>query len=357
MTKVLFLLLLLLVYYISAMYESPALMVLFLVQLFLIVIMFILSVYFKRSLTVSFAEKIVWTEMGRPFSYQFHVENRGRLPVSRLTVKFRIEQPGKKSAKKAKLCGNGQCGESFLSGSAVLEHCGISAFRAYRLRVFDYLSLFSRRKKLDSAMEAVVFPRPYKMRIETGGMSSDREILRQQTAFIPGTDYGEIRQIREYRDGDSVRHIHWNQTARSEQIWVKEYAEETESKVSLFLDLTAEQRSPDDRDAFCALLYGLLSGILPGVSSVQVFWQDRKNGGLVEMEVRDEEQCRELFLRFYRTGELFERGGGEASEFSLPAKDAMRLTGDLRWFVGDRLLFHFSKENLEPEMTGQIFSV
>lgn len=44
------------------------------------------------------------------------------------------------------------------------------------------------------------------------------------------------------------------------------------------------------------------------------------------MEVRDEEQCRELFLRFYRTGELFERGGGDASEFSLPAKDAMRLT-------------------------------
>lgn len=75
------------------------------------------------------------------------------------------------------------------------------------------------------------------------------------------------------------------------------------------------------------------------------------------MEVRDEEQCRELFLRFYRTGELFERGGGDASEFSSPAKDAMRLTGDLRWFVGDRLLFHFSKENLEPEMTGQIFSV
>lgn len=57
MTKFAFLALLFCIYYIAGMYESPALMVLFLTQLLLLPVMFLLSVYLKRHLTVSLQKK------------------------------------------------------------------------------------------------------------------------------------------------------------------------------------------------------------------------------------------------------------------------------------------------------------
>lgn len=62
MKKFAFLALLLLLYYIAGMYGSPALMVLFLTQLFLMAVMFLLSFYLRRHLSVSFAEKMVSAE-------------------------------------------------------------------------------------------------------------------------------------------------------------------------------------------------------------------------------------------------------------------------------------------------------
>ena len=52
MRKSVFLALLIFIYYIAGMYENPALMVLFLTQLFLIPVMFILSRYLKKHLSV-----------------------------------------------------------------------------------------------------------------------------------------------------------------------------------------------------------------------------------------------------------------------------------------------------------------
>ena len=90
MRKSVFLALLIFIYYIAGMYENPALMVLFLTQLFLIPVMFILSRYLKKHLSVSVEEKTVFAEKDRPFTWTLKAENRGRLPVTRFALRFQI---------------------------------------------------------------------------------------------------------------------------------------------------------------------------------------------------------------------------------------------------------------------------
>ena len=83
MRKSVFLALLIFIYYIAGMYENPALMVLFLTQLFLIPVMFILSRYLKKHLSVSVEEKTVFAEKDRPFCRKgpsFHLDAEGRKP-------------------------------------------------------------------------------------------------------------------------------------------------------------------------------------------------------------------------------------------------------------------------------------
>ena len=135
--------------------------------------------------------------------------------------------------------------------------------------------------------------------------------IRSAFPFLPGNNYEEVRQIREYRDGDSVRHIYWNQTARRDSLWVKEYEEETKGRA--------------------VLLYG--------------------------MEIREEDQCRELLCVLYRA---LETDGGKESVYAAEPPDlqgAMRLTLDLVWFKGEDLIFRFSEENLGQELSRQNFEL
>jgi uncharacterized protein (DUF58 family) len=48
-----------------------------------------------------------------------------------------------------------------------------------------------------------------------------------------GTD---VRDVREYEDGDDVRHIDWNVTARMDEMYVRRYAEDRELTAWLLLD-------------------------------------------------------------------------------------------------------------------------
>src|SRR3954467_3257266 len=48
-----------------------------------------------------------------------------------------------------------------------------------------------------------------------------------------GTDF---RDVREYESGDDVRHIDWNVTARMDEMYVRQYAEDRELTAWLLLD-------------------------------------------------------------------------------------------------------------------------
>ena len=361
MTRFAFLALLFCIYYIAGMYGSPALMVLFLTQLLLLPVMFLLSVYLKRHFTAEFSEKTVYAEKGIPFTWRLQTENSGRLPVSRFLVRIRIDRTGRRAWERKKVRGNSDCGRQTITLRDVPEHCGIERFHAEKLKVYDYLSLFSRTEKMDDEMRVIVFPGKYDMRIEAASAADGGENLYQHDPFLPGNDHDEVRQIREYRDGDSIRHIHWNQTARSGQLWVKEYEEEKTGSVGIFLDLQGKENpSASDMDAFYTLLWSLIFGLMKSVSSVRVCWRSEEQGRVCGMEVRDEQQCRKLFAVLYRAAEGPEAEGREADEplgeYRILPGD-MRLTQDLEWLLGEKLICRFSKDTLEEELRDKVFRI
>lgn len=352
MKKFAFLALLFFIYYIAGMYQNPALMVLFLTQLHLMAVMFILSVYLNRHLRADFADRLVWAEIDRPFTWKLRTQNSGRLPVSRFVMKFTISQKENEQVRKRKVSGSSDCGEESLVFEEIVGHCGILTFQALSLNVFDYLALFSRKQEMQGEMEVAVFPRKYETQIEMESVSAGAEEQHRHSSLLMGNNsYEEIRQIREYRDGDPIRHIHWNQTARTDQMWVKEYEEETRGPVRLFLDPGGEEmQHPDGADRFYTLLYALLSGLLQTVPSVRVFWKEKEKTWISVMEVNEEQQCRELLFLLYQTMDIHQR-----TDQKPPG--AMRLTGGLSWYAGDRLIFRFSKEKLLEELTQRTFRI
>lgn len=365
MMKFAFLLLLFLVYYIAGMYESPALMVVFLTQLLLMGTMLFLSFYLKKHLKVFFTKNVVWAERDRDFQWKLGTDNSGKLPVGKFVLEFKIFRQGEKSGKRKKVKANCDPGVHGLILEDRIRHCGIYEYRMDRLRVFDYLSLFSGKTKPGGEMEVVVFPSKYRMKIETETAFEGSGQEYRQDSFFPGSGYDEIRQIREYRDGDSIRHIHWNQTARTGQLWVKEYEEETKGQARLFLDLHAGENAPaPDEDDFYTLLYALVTGLLWTLPSVLVSWRKKESLGITEVEVQDDIQCRNLICLLYQTLDLCgderenrDKEENRSGEGAVSSGQVMRLTPDLSWYKGNRLIFRFSGENLEEELADRSFRI
>ena len=113
-----------------------------------------------------------------------------------------------------------------------------------QLKVYDYLALFSASRKICQELTVAAFPNSQPMRMEypEALWRADTD-SREQVVNGRGDGTGEIRQLREYRPEDSWRHIHWNQSARTGRLWIKEYEEETNGMAVLGLEMQKEHRN------------------------------------------------------------------------------------------------------------------
>ena len=93
----------------------------------------------------------------------------------------------------------------------------------------------------------------------------------EERRLILGSGGEEIRQLREYAAGDPYRLIHWNQTARTDVLWVKEYEPESERSVVIYLDFFRSLSKQDiPLDAFWEILRAFLEGMLAAEIFIQV---------------------------------------------------------------------------------------
>ena len=325
MKKAGLLILILLTAYIGGIYEDPALMALAVAELLLAVVMWLLAGYMAGRLELQIPAARILAVRGQTFQCRVTVKSRGILPVSRFVVRIgsRYEGGGRREDKK--VYGGAMPGESRLWVEERADHCGIRTFQAEEIRV----------------------------RLEEAGAGRGGEMSRQSRAS--GSAYDEIRRIREYRPGDLQRHIHWNQTARSGQLWVKEYEEEQRRRAVLCLDVTGRAE-----DGFCLLL----SALLRVCSGVSVFWYDEGEvggkGRCVRWEMTDESGRPALFEKLYRTrwpeesrrGTRIEQVAGSVREAGAvsSAEDILTLDSNLALSRGRRLVRRFSSERLEEEM-------
>lgn len=58
-------------------------------------------------------------------------------------------------------------------------------------------------------------------------------------------NYSHITDLREYRDGDSTKRIHWKQSAKHDRVIVKNFAQEGDASLNIFLDMNREAYRED----------------------------------------------------------------------------------------------------------------
>jgi uncharacterized protein (DUF58 family) len=108
---------------------------------------------------------------------------------------------------------------------------GLYRFTGFRVGTKFPFGLFRKSRDVDVAKDLIVYPQIHPITVPSprahyAGNDTARQIGRR----------GEFFGLREYRDGDDRRDIHWRSTARTGRALVREYEDESQKRALILLD-------------------------------------------------------------------------------------------------------------------------
>ena len=137
---------------------------------------------------------------------------------------------------------------------------GVLRFERCRLLRPDPLGLVNASTGIDLPGELVVLPRCYPMpplalpgarRLQRGGVALSHDV----------GDSQEFIQLRDYRPGDPLRHIHWPSFAKAGKPVVKEFQDEYFTRYALVLDTFGDAGSDVEFEAAVSVAASFVSGL------------------------------------------------------------------------------------------------
>ncbi len=198
----------------------------------LIVMGWLWAYYSVRGFTVQREARVMRQQVGQIFEERFKVANR--FPFVRLWLEVRDDSqlPGKSGSRVISLIGPRQQ-RSYIAYT-MLNRRGSFELGPTQLVSGDPFGLFQNVKSVPSTGNLVVLPYIVEMTQfpSPGGMFPGGRAIRRKAAEVTPHAAG----VRDYAPGDALRRIHWPTSARRDRLMTKEFDQDPQADVWIFLD-------------------------------------------------------------------------------------------------------------------------
>ena len=364
MKKIIAFLLLAITWYFAGVNRQPALMTAFVCFAIALAAGFILPRVMKHFLHPELPVKMSVAFKETETEFSIISENRTVFPINRykltLGMKYRFQDKYTVRKLNGSVAGRSTGQEASAAFYFSAPYSGLMDISLRRLRVYDYLSVFSSSRKLSGKTgEIIVMPYPKEMKLimPSFGAYSHLSYI-DSSSDVKGEDLSEIRVIREYQHGDLTRHIHRNYSARTQKLWVKEYQKENDFIFDLLLDSSAlPAPGTDDLDAFYELVMSVLWSIMGFSAVVNVKWFDKTRGGLTETLISSRTEVEPLMTQLLRTDIRCTPKDISGEEIREGMKKGMVVNTRLEWFFRDDRIYSFHKESIQAEIRDMSFDL
>lgn len=142
----------------------------------------------------------------------------------------------------------------------------------------DAFGLYSLKRRINSPTELLIYPDPKKL--SSFRISASREAGDLIINNLNFRDRSRIDFLREFRDGDSLKTVHWRQSASKESIIVKEFEKRGDANAAIFIDNSKKVLSRDvDRrleDLEVDIALGIIGHCLDNGVKVTLIHQEGK---------------------------------------------------------------------------------
>ena len=119
--------------------------------------------------------------------------------------------------------------------------CGEYTVGVTELYVYDFFRAVKLRIPCDQKQNITVLPRIFDMPVRLSAYASACGVLTEQSGE------NEVSGVRNYQNGDALKHIHWKLTSKSEETLVKEYVGNGGGTACILCDLSSP--SGDEKNA------------------------------------------------------------------------------------------------------------
>jgi len=235
--KLRYLLLLAIVGLLAILYDAYYLWIIFVTLLALPFFMFAMLCYIYGHIRVEMLSTVHVAGKDEPIPVTLQIKNPTIFPIPylRINATYRNLYSSNELAK--------VIFASVESGSSSKIICNMSSNYAGNIvinlksyRIYDYLKLFSLKKKLDCTLKAAVLPRYY----ELEAIDSTYKITVESdnySSYKSGDDPSEVHEIREYREGDRPQRIHWKLSIKLDRLMIKEFSDPIDCLDIIFISL------------------------------------------------------------------------------------------------------------------------
>lgn len=195
-----------------------------------------------------------------PISIQIHNPTIFPIPNMGITIKYSNSfSRDKKTHKQEFNVSVDKHISTTVTCNLISEHTGNLEIKLSKVRIFDFLKVFSLRKKNLGEVKVAVLPYYYELTEDFLENRSRMQIESDYYSTIKaGDDPSEVFAIREYREGDRPQRIHWKLSMKQDQLMIKDFSDPLNCSVVIFADL-AIPRDENELDATDSLLEWALS--------------------------------------------------------------------------------------------------
>jgi uncharacterized protein (DUF58 family) len=213
-------------------------------SILLIVIGWIWAYFAPRGFSLLREARVLRQQVGQVFEERFRISNR--FPFIRLWIEIRDESqlPGNSGSRVLSLIGSRQQ-RSYIAYT-LLHRRGSFHLGPTHLVSGDPFGLFLNSVELNGDNRLVVLP--YIVDLErfpspTGMFPGGRAIRRRAAEVTP-----QSAGVRDYAPGDALRRIHWPTSARRDRLMAKEFDQDPQADVWIFLDAYAPTHYRNDQE-------------------------------------------------------------------------------------------------------------
>ena len=209
-----------------------------------------------RGLRVSRSARIVRGNVGDFFEEHFEVVNGSRVIAPWIEVFNQTKIPYASGSRLLTLV-PGRQKRTYLARSWLTRR-GAFALGPTRISTGDPLGLFRSSKEIAATQMLVVLPMLFDIKSFSlpPGLLPGGQVIRRKSPDITPHAAG----VREYVHGDAMKRIHWPTSIRRNQLMVKEFEQDPQAEVWLYLDLQNdvhhEKPHPDEHVSAESIFFG-----------------------------------------------------------------------------------------------------
>ena len=182
------------------------------------------------------------------------------------------------------------------------QWCGCIRFALNSWKSFDFFGICSRKRKTELCSCTVVMPEKQKQDFSFLTKEGfDMESFRY-SGSRPGDDPGETFDIREYREGDSIRQIHWKLTGKIDRLMIREKSFPVDDTVLILAEAFLPEKDPGTAQTLAEVFAAVLSSFMEQGISCQAGVYDGSTGRFYIEKLRIQEDYENILYLFLRHG-------------------------------------------------------